>query len=54
MDKDSLHLLLVEDNEDHAALVLRAFETSNPAAQLSHVENIRDTQAFLEKSIPES
>ena len=53
MKKKNIHLLLVEDNEDHAALVSRVFDSSKPPILLSIAESLREARSLLAKSTPD-
>ena len=39
MDSEPFHILVIEDNEDHAQLVLRNLKRCNPLHTASHVED---------------
>lgn len=46
------HVLMVEDNEDHAFLTTEAFTESGHTVQLHHVQTGEKCMAFLHKQAP--
>lgn len=51
MVNTSVQILLVEDEEDHAKLVRRAFTSQAGQAKLSTVGTVKDARAFLEEPL---
>lgn len=47
--KRSAHILLVEDNEDHAVLAMEAFERGKLVVDVRHVENGVECMKYLRK-----
>jgi len=53
MDGGAPHILLVEDDESHADLIRRAFESGTLRADLTVTKTLAQAQASLAKSLPE-
>ncbi len=52
MDEQTIHILLVEDEEAHAELVRRAFERHTGRFHLTVVDNLEKAQGYLAESLP--
>lgn len=50
---DRFHILLIEDEAAHAALVQRAFEQQAPEMMLSLASTLAEAQAFLQETVPD-
>ena len=46
MDKDTVHILLVEDEEAHAELVRRAFSSRAPSVHLTVTNSLEEARAL--------
>ncbi|MEA3397391.1 MAG: PAS domain S-box protein, partial [Chloroflexota bacterium] len=52
MDESTIHILLVEDEKDHAKLVCRAFERHAGRFSLTVAGNLGQARAYLAESLP--
>ncbi len=52
MTRNAIHVLLVEDDENHAELIRRSFEMRAGSMSLSVVRNLRDAREHLAGSTP--
>ncbi len=52
MNENIIHILLVEDEEAHAELVGRAFESQAEKFRLTVVSNLKDAREYLTESTP--
>jgi two-component system cell cycle sensor histidine kinase/response regulator CckA len=53
MDQDTVHILLVEDEEAHAELVRRAFRSRAPSVHLTVAGSLEEAQALQAKHPPD-
>ena len=53
MENKTVHILLVEDNEDHCKLVSRAFESRGWGGTLRVVATLREARACMKQSHPD-
>ncbi|MEW5960426.1 MAG: response regulator, partial [Chloroflexota bacterium] len=53
MIPNRLHLLLVEDEEAHAELIRRAFETHSKEVSLTIVASLQEAQQYIAGSVPD-
>ncbi len=53
MDEQPVDILLVEDEEAHAELIRRAFESHFRRVRLTGVANLKEARDFLAKSLPD-
>jgi len=53
MPDSTAHILLVEDNEDHAALIARAFESHSGHTKLEVAGSIAEARALMAESTPD-
>jgi len=50
---DQVHILLIEDEAAHAALIQRAFKRRAPDTKLSVATTLAEAQAFLQETVPD-
>jgi PAS domain S-box-containing protein len=53
LNKEPVHILLVEDEEGHAELISRAFESWSPVARLTMVSGLQEAWDRIEASKPD-
>jgi len=53
MDNKMIHILLVEDDENHAEMVRRAFESRSESVNLKFVGTLKQARARLEEYFPD-
>ena len=52
MGRGTIHILLVEDSETHAALIREALESGHIPVKLTVVQSLAEARAYLGKSTP--
>jgi light-regulated signal transduction histidine kinase (bacteriophytochrome) len=52
MDRETIHILLVEDSETHAALIREALEAGHIPVKLTVAQSLAEAQVYLGKSTP--
>ncbi len=53
MPRETIHILLVEDEEAHAEAVRRAFQPIDRAVRLERASTLQEAFAYLEESVPD-
>ncbi len=52
MDRETIHILLVEDSETHATLIREALESGHTPVKLTVAQNLAEAHVCLSESIP--